>query len=324
MSVNKLSSALSLGKQTAKGTPAPAPLYRTPLKGGNPFNPEITVTIDEETGQDWASNAFREKVTIAGDVSLRGRAKLLGLLLLGALGIDTVTGEAAPYTHTFSAGPQTPWYTLWSELEQEIVQIQDARVESLTISFSENQPLEISVNYQAMGAKRIASIPVGGEDISADPMFTPAAGTFLASGYDANPVPVRIKQFSLEIARNPQVDHFSGSVLPGDIGLGRATFKPQITIVPEENMDDFWAMASGDPKGTDIVETMVTGAFDFTLKIDEGVTLQLKADSVPWSTSYPEADPSGGNAEIEYSADDMLGKGKSPIEIVLKNDVASY
>ena len=70
--LNKLISDIAIAKQKAKGQPAAAPEYITPLAGsGAVAGVEPSVTVDEETGQVYAINAYVEEVASGFDAPVR-------------------------------------------------------------------------------------------------------------------------------------------------------------------------------------------------------------------------------------------------------------
>lgn len=325
MALNSLLSDLAIAKQSAKGSPAAAPTYTFPLKDGTAASFDPTDTVDQETGQNYATSAYREEVAVGSDCALRAYPAPLGLLLLAAMGGITTTGESAPYTHSYTVADKTPWLTLFPKTDVDFVKIQDAKLDSMTISWSGNEPLLIETAFAGLSFTKLTARPAGGENVAGTEYITPASGTFKVAGSGSNPVAVNIREFSLEIARNVEALVCSGSPIPQDLSLGRASFATSITVVPEEDLSIFWEVATGTALGTEPSTVTIFGSFEIQLQIDENTSLLLSASRVPWKCEYPGADPAGGAIELSLSAEDILGDAEtSPVVIELKNSVASY
>lgn len=325
MTLNKLLTDQAVAVQTAKGTAAAAPAYVFPLKDGIAASFESKDTVDQETGQNYATAAYREEVAIGADCSLRAYPAVLGLLLYAALGADAVTGEIAPYTHDFTVADTTPWLTLFPKTDTDFVKITDAKVDTLKIGWSKNEPLLVEAAFAGLSYAKLSSRPSGGVDVSGTNYITPANGVFKVAGAGTSPVAVDITAFSLEIARGLSGVFCSGSPLPKSISMGRASFKPSITVMPENDLNLFWEIATGSALGTAPSTVTVKGSFEVTVQIDASTSLTISADYVPWKCEYPGADPAGGEIELSLTADDILGTASaSPVSIQLKNAVEEY
>lgn len=325
MALNSLLSDVALAKQTVKGTPATAPTYVMPLKDGQAASFEPTDTVDEETGQNYATSAYREEVAVGSDFAMRAYPGPLGLLLYAALGGITTVGSAAPYKHTFTVADRTPWLTLWPKTDVDFVQINDAKLDQLTVSFSGNEPLLVESTFAGLSFDKTGSRPAGGVNVAGLEYFTPASGVFKVAGAGSTPLEVAINNFSLAISRNLTSLFSSGTPLPSDLSLGRASFAPSITVRPEDDLSLFWEIATGSKLGTAPSTVTILGSFEIEVHIDDNTKLTLKADRVPWKCDYPGANPSGGAIELPLSADDILGNATtSPVSIELTNAVASY
>lgn len=329
--LNKLISNIALAKQTAKGQPATAPEYITPLVGsGAVAGVEPSVTIDEETGQVYAINAYVEEVASGFDVPVRAYPKTLGLLLYALMGTCASTSDTASggNKHVFTVDPKdmsTPWLTLWGNIETEEVMSSDAKVGALKISFDGNKPLEVSATIAALGVKlgTPAKRPEGGVDMAGLKYFTPANCEVKVDVGGASLETKKITAFSLEMSRNIEPEYFSGSPLPGDLAMGKFEAKPSFTTKPD-SLADFRKAVTGSVNGTDITPNVVEGSYSVKVTLDKW-SLTIEAKRVPFKVSWPDSDAGGGAVEVELAADNQLGTTtEGPITITLINDVAKY
>ena len=55
-------------------------------------------------------------------------------------------------------------------------------------------------------------------------------------------------------------------------------------------------------------------------------TLKVEAANVPFTADFPDVDPSGGAAEIEFSFDNigLASRSGSPVTVTIVNKVESY
>lgn len=332
MSLNKLISNLAIAEQTAQGTPATAPTYIVPLVGsGAVAGVSPTVTIDEETGQTYAINAYVEEVATGFDAPTRAYPPVLGLLLKGLLGTvkTTAAGDTGGlYKHVFTVSPTdmaTPWCTIWGNMESDEVKTTDAKVGAIKISFEGNKPLEIATTYAALGASfgADAARPRGGTEMTGMKYLTPNGCEVSLDVAGASLEARKITKFELEMSRNVNPEYFSGSPLPGDLSMGKFEGKTTITVKPS-NLDDFRKSITGKADGTTVLGDVVEGAFK--VKVKQGdASLEIEASRVPFAVNWPESDAGGGAVELELAADNLLGTYEAgPITITLTNDVVSY
>ena len=55
-------------------------------------------------------------------------------------------------------------------------------------------------------------------------------------------------------------------------------------------------------------------------------TLEIKADHIPFTAEFPEVDPSGSEATIQFTTDAAIvtSASESPVTVIIRNNVASY
>lgn len=327
--LNKLISDIAIAKQKAKGTPATAPEYITPLAGsGAVAGVEPTVTVDEETGQSYAINAYVEEVASGFDAPVRAYPKTLGLLLLGIMGTVTSSAKDGANEHIFTVDQKkqdTPWFTIWGNVENEEIASYDCKLSELEISFEGNKPLECAATFAALDVEFGKKRPVGGVPMAGLKYFTPAGCEVKFNVAGTVPKVRSVTKFSLKMSRNVEPEYFCGSPLPRDLAMGRFEASPSIAFKPD-NLKDVRAANTGAEDGARISGKLVEGSFSVLIKgKDEHESLLIEAWRVPFKVAWPESDAGGGAVEIEISADSVLGSyGQSPIKFTLVNDVAKY
>lgn len=327
--LNKLISDIAIAKQKAKGQPAAAPEYITPLAGsGAVAGVEPSVTVDEETGQVYAINAYVEEVASGFDAPVRAYPKTLGLLLLGILGTvkSTQVAEGTNHTHVFTVDPKsqdTPWFTLWGNIEKEEIASTDAKLSELEISFEGNKPLECAATFAAIGVEFGKKRPAGGTGMAGLKYFTPAGCEIKLDVAGQSLEARKITKFALKMSRNVEPEYFSGSPLPGDLAMGKFEAAPTFTLKPD-SLADVRKANTGSASGTAIGGEVVEGAF--SVKLTQGdFSLLIEANRVPFKVAWPESDAGGGAVELEVSAENLLGTyEEGPLKVTLVNDVAKY
>lgn len=329
--LNKLISSLAIARQSAQGAPATAPEYVLPLAGsGAVAGVDPKVTIDEETGQSYAINAYVEEVASGFDAPVRAYPKALGLLLYGLFGtcVTTEGTKGGTYVHAFTVDPVSqavPWFTLWGNIEDECVRSHDSKVGSLELSFDGNKPLEVASTLACLGVLfgGGAQRPAGGVDMAGLKYFTPANCSFKMDAAGATLQARKVTKFGLKMTRNVNPEYFSGSPLPSELSMGKFEAAPSFTLKPDD-LDDFRKAVTGSAAGTSVSADVITGSYELLLSLGD-FSLKVEGSKVPWKIAWPKSDAGGGAVELEVSADNQLGTATaSPIKVTLVNDVQSY
>ena len=304
-----------LGVQSAKGTPAPEATYRFGLTGGQVISAEIEEENLQPTGEDRLPEG-RERITVTPGAALELYAipKTLGVLLLGALG-SVETSGTGPYEHTFEASPDLPYLTVFGEHNNDAYTVEDARVDSLEISWDGSGSGEVTA--ELLGCKVGAGSWSHGEHEFSRRPLRGLGGEFTVDGATA-----RVMSGSVSIGNNLEPLHLSDVIEPDDVTLGNTEVEVSLTVAATDL--SLWRSvvmgsaagteASGEPFYGDAVLKLVAGE-------DESLTLNL-LDST-WVTEFPEADPDGGPVELELEGIALVND-QAAFSAVLENDVDSY
>lgn len=330
MSINTSIGLAGIALQADRDTPAAAPTYLHGLTGGSPFGASRSTAIDEVAcGTRSNLNAYVESVELSPSFETRAYADAFGLYLAAALGKDTVSGTAAPYTHSLEMGDSLPYLTLWGQVgTKDFTRVDGCKVGELELSFEGNQPLGATVTLMGIDAAMgLASIPGDAEPSCFDGYFVPTDGTFSIDTASATPAEAIVSSGSLTISNNVEATYGAGRVMPSEVNEGKLTVSGSVTVLPDD-MSLYRAMLTGSKTGTKPSGKVVYGSFRwvFTHSDNADWTMTVEATHVPFTADYVEVDPSGSAGEVEFSFDEALvtGRGQSPVKVTLVNGVKEY
>lgn len=308
-------------RQTAKGSAAANPTYQNGVKGGQIAQVEIEQDVEDLTsGKRVAGHANRTAAIPGADWTTRAWPDQIGLLLYLALGGYAVTGTG-PYEHVFTVGGSLPYATVWGTQDGNHFRLDDAKIDELGLSWDRNNPLEVGVTWIGTDLTPGVSDPTPATDVNCDTYLTPVGGTFQVDADGATPATAKVISGEFTIANGLVSDPISGAITPDDVDEARIDLGVSLTIKPD-NANLFRETVFGSAAGTDISETVVYGSLAITFT-DGTNTLLFEASRVPFLTSLPDVDPSGGPAEITLEGM-LLGCSNEAIEVTLTNSVADY
>lgn len=323
MGLNLALSVLGLAKQASKGAVVAQPAYVMPLLGGNAADFEPEQKLDELTsGTIESISGYRSGIGFGAAGKARAYAKILGLMLLGAMGSDTVTGTGS-FTHTYSFGIP-PWLTAWGQAgAANYVCLSDAMLDELTLSWEGTDPLEVEAVLLSCGLALPTTItPVADETFS--PYFVPIGGSFQLDAGGAVPVDAPLAGGEFKIGRGCEAFYASGSVLPSDIDPKALNLDVKLKVRAATDLAVWKTTLTGTPAGTTPSQTIVWGSYlvKFMCGADE---LTVKSQKCAFTCKFPEGDPKGGAPVLELTGLPVKKDAATPsLEVILKNTVASY
>lgn len=308
-------------RQTAKGSAAANPEYQNGVKGGQIAQVEITQDVEDLTsGKRVAGHANRTAAIPGAEWTTRAWPDQIGLLLYLALGGYAVTG-VGPYDHVFTVGGSLPYATVWGTLDGNHYRVDDAKIDELGLSWDRNEPLEVAVTWIGTDLTPGVVDPTPTTAVTCDTYLTPVGGTFKIDVDGATPVAAKVVGGEVTIANGLTSDPISGAITPDDVDEARIDLGSSLTVKPDD--PTLWReTVFGSAAGTDISETVVYGSLALTFT-DGTNTLLIEASRVPFLTSLPDVDPSGGPSEITLEGM-LLGCDEEAIEVTLTNSVADY
>ena len=324
MTMQSANTKVGFAKQSARGTAATNPTFDHGLASGG-----FTTTVEQEpaelaSGVRYRTHVDRTKVQPGFDMASRAFIKSIGLWLLGALGAVNTTG-AGPYVHTFTPGSALPWLTVWGWLDSTYYNAKDCIVESLELTWSETNPLEMNVSGSGGLINFSPTYTPGTSEVPAN-YLVPVGGTFKYDVDSATPVTGRIKGGSIKINNGLDSIMLSGSVVPDETFPNAMDLEVSLTVVPD-NLNDFRTILTGTSGGTVVQETPVYGSCELTFKEGNAGTGSLKVECLrlPFLTDFPEGNASGGPVEMELTGTPIMQTGGGvPISCVLTNGQTTY
>ncbi len=303
-----------LALQSAKETPATEAAYRFGLTGGQVVSAEIEEEALNPTGEQRIAEG-RERLTVQPGASLEMYAlpESLGLLLMGAFGGVSTDGPG-PYDHTFSPATSLPYLTVFGEHNSDGWSVEDARVDTLEISWDGTGSAEVSA--ELLG-RRITpgSWTYAAHEHSTAPLRG-VGGTFEVDGQAA-----RVMSGSLSIANNLEALVLSRDVQPDDVVVGGSEVTVSLTVAAE-SLDLWRSILTGSAGGTDPSETPFQADAKLTL-VSGTDSLEVDVTEGVWLAEFPEADPDGGPVELELEGI-VLENATAGITALLTNGVADY
>lgn len=326
MPIQEALSIVGLAKQAAKGTPTAEPTFVVGMRDGAAFKVDIDQELEELTldGARMASNANRLTVVPGQAYSLRAHPKPIGLYLYGALGAISTTGTG-PYTHVITPGVALPYLTAWGKFAGVLQRVQDAKIDELSFEWDKAGPVGVAVALLGGLLGFPASITPG-TDASQTNYFRAAGGTFKFDAPSGTAVTAPITGGKVTIANGVEPVILSASVVPDDVFEAGIVIGCELKLTPA-NLDDWRETVTGSAAGTTASEVVVDGAFEVKFILDANTSLMFASTSAAWMIDFPDADPSGGAAEITAVGELFIpvdGAAAAAFTATLVNDVASY
>ena len=342
MSVNVSIGLVGIAEQANKSTPATEPSYVHGLTGGSPFGFTRTVeALSVACGVRSKPGAYVSEAEVAPNYESYCYADALGLYLKAMLGVcETVagtgveegTGNGVPtgyYKHTFTMGDVLPYLTIFGQVgSNNITVAEGCKLSESEISFEGNGPLSMSTTWSGIGADfSKTSMPGELEPSCFDGQFMPTDCTFNISTDSTAASAAVITQGNFSFNNNVEGFRTIGQVIPSEVMEGALTAGCSVTVIPDD-LGLYRRMVTGSATGTEPSGKVVYGSVyaKFIHSDDQNMTLEFKADRVPFNADYFEVDPEGTAGEMEFSCDEIMSvdKDTSPITVTLVNQVASY
>ena len=326
--LNKALVLAGLAKQTAKGALATNPTFGFGVTGGKIIATGIKQGAAETTSGSLASSNV-DRTEVGGAVGFDSRAymKMLGLILLGLFGADTVTGTTPSFVHTFGLAASQPYLSAFESYNSILRALRDVKVTGLNMKWTGNDPVIITPT----GIGTVLSFPATfvptTNETGSESFLVPVGGTFQVAMVGATPATARITGGEIDIAFGTTPVFASGSIEADDPGAHNSMVATcKLTAIPDDLA--YWMqVVTGTANGTAVSPKAQYGSLSIGFK-DNGSTaggLVWTGSKVAFLAERPDVDPKGGNAEIALAGEAVMpSSGVAPLIPVLTNDVATY
>lgn len=322
MPLQKRIAGAGLSKQSGKGTPAGAATYALGVRGGSTLMVDLQQENDEITFSSRVS-AYDNRLSVTPGASIQTRLWPAsgGLLLYGALGAISTSG-AGPYTHTITPGATLPYLTHFGQLDTEYHKVADCKVNSLEIAWTERSPVEVAYELMGITYTGYTAAYTITNDESGNARFIPPAGTFQLDANATTPVTAKIIGGRVTINNNLVPIPLSAAITPDDVFEAEASLEVELRLMPTDTTE--WRkILTGTNVATTPTGVEIYGSFLTKFVIDANTECTLTSTRVAFLADYPEADPSGGPAELT-----VVGRIKKPagaaLTAIMKNATPTY
>lgn len=320
MAIQDRIAQIALSKQTALASPAASGTYQIGVSSGAVASLELSEdAFDMSWDQRLAEGHDRGEATPGSAFDTLAMPKSLGLMLLAALGSDTVTG-AGPYTHKFTHANVLPYLTVFARKDTEYFKVSDARMNELELAWEGTKAVTVKTSLVGCQYEFKGSTAYGAatDERPASGVLKGAGGTFTVDG--ANAI---IKGGSIKVANGVNAVFGSDSPTPKDVFPEMVKVSVSLTIVPADTTL-FRKVVTGSTSGSSVQALPKYGTVvcSFT---DGTNTLTFNGLNVKFLTSFPDTKASGGPVEVTLEGDCAVpAGGGEAFNLTLVNTVASY
>ncbi len=329
--INTSIGLIGLARQSDKRTPAAEPTFTHGLTGGKVFSLERSVAnASVSCGVRAGTDAYVESVKPGLDFDTYGYSDALPLYMLAAMGnISSTAGdEPGTFKHVVTLGDALPYLTFWGRIGSEYTRTDGCKVDQLELEFEGNKPLAFGITAIGMDAELgLAAIPGDPDPSCFDGYYVPTGGTFKVDTASGTPALAPVKAGSLTLANSCAADQLAGEVMPGDVEEGKLVVSGSVTTKPDD-LAQYRKMVTGSETGTKPSGKMVYGSFEWVFEHSKNPKHKLTISSgrVPFTAEFPEVNPDGGGAEVEYKFDDIGvdSPNGSPVVVTIVNETESY
>lgn len=325
MPLNKGLQVAGIAKQTAKGSIAANPTFAHGVGGGVVGGIEITQERSPLTSASRATPYLERNESAGGGGSypFRAHPKSIGLYLFAALGAKGVTG-AGPYVHTITDSTSLPYLTLFGKYGGSIIHaIQDCRVDELSFTWDEAGTVVVDVSIMGTTPNFSATFTPGTDDTN-QPYFQAAGGTYKLDITSGTPVTARVKGGKITIKNSVEPVRLSASIIPNEQYEGNVEIDWELTVVTDTDLAEWRKIVTGSGSGATISQVPVTGSAEVTF-VNGTDSLKFESLRVGFNTTFPEADPAGGAAELVLAGMAVQPlAGGAALTAVLTNGQATY
>lgn len=309
---------VGVAKQTAKGTPAAAPIYKFPFTGGN-IGPDRSIgRLSETDSSRDRGTAYVQRQSVSGTPEVYVRDSSIGMLLLGAMGADSVTG-ATNFVHTFTTSALLPYMTFWKNTGDLVYdRYQDVFISSLAIRADAGNPLVASFGVQGLATTFASVDPAPATPLTKGAVYNyNEAAVTLGGGATSS-----ISSFELSIENNVNIQQ-TDDVTGYDVIAGTREVSLGFDMIFESDVE-YRKFHTGTGAGTAVSSSIFTTSASFTFTKGVNNEISFTFPVVAYEEFPVEPQPGGDPFVVPVRASIEPVVGSSVLTAVLKNQVATY
>ncbi len=335
MAINPSIGLAGIALQSALGAPAAAPTFVHGLTGGSPFGMSRSIANTAVAcGSRAPSDARVESIEITPSIQSLCYPDVLGLYLYLALG-NVVSKECADenlkgyYTHTFTMGASIPYATLWSQVGvNNFTRAVDCKLSTMQLTATGNDHLAMQADFRGCdGAVGIDSMPGNTAASCFNGKYTTTDCDFQLDTASETPAAALVAEASFTVENNVTDLSCLGRSTPRDVAEGACSIGVSVTTIPND-ITPYKKMATASETATAVSSKVVLGSVHarFYHTDDPNMTLDIAVSHIPFTADFPEVDPEGNEATIQFTSDASIIKaaGESPITVTIVNKTKSY
>lgn len=332
MSLNPSIGLAGIAVQASRDVHAAQPAYLHGLTGGSPFGVSRTIAnTSVACGTRAPSDARVDSIEVTPSIQSLCYPDALGLYLLAAMGDvkSEPSGQDGYYKHTFTMGQSIPYVTIWSQIGADNFTRSDGcKCGQLQLSATGNEHLAMQADFQGIDAEvGIDSIPGSVEASCFGGKYTTTDCNFMLDTAGSSPAEALVSEASFTFDNNLTSLTSIGRVTPREVAEGRLSVGVSVTTIPDD-IGDYKKVVTGSASSTKLSGKVVMGSVyaKFFHTDDPKMTLEVKVDHCPFTAEFPEVDPEGSEATIQFQTDNAIiaTAGESPVTVTLVNKTESY
>lgn len=332
MALNPSIGLAGIAFQTDRDTAATEPTFVHGLTGGSPFGASRSIANTAVAcGNRAPSDARVDSIEITPSVQALCYPDTIGAYLYAALGkVETTAASTAGYyKHVFTMGSTIPYATIWSQVGVDnFTRADGCKCGTLELTATGNEHLAMQADFQGIDAEiGIDAIP---GDVSASCFggkYTTTDCVFKIDASGETPAEALVSEGSFTFENNLSALTSLGRVTPREIAEGNLSAGCSVTTIPDD-ITEYKKLMTGSADSTAITGKVVLGSVyaKFYHTEDTNMTLEIEVNHCPFTAEYPEVDPEGNEATIQFTTDAAIiaAAGESPVTVTLVNKVASY
>lgn len=333
MALNPSIGLAGIAIQRDRDAVAAEPTFMHGLTGGTPFGMSRSLAnTPVACGNRAPSDVRVDSVEFSPSIQSLCYPDVFGAYLYAALGhveSTPVPDKSGYHKHIFTMGADIPYLTVWGQIGTDgFVRADGCKVNTLELTATGNEHLAMSAELMGIGGEvGIKSIPGNKEPSCYGGKYTTTDCEFKLDAAGESPKDALVAEAGFTIGNNCAGMSSLGRAMPRDISTGNMSVGVKVTTIPD-NLKEYQKMVTGSESVTKVSSKVVMGSvhakFHHTDDVEQ--TLEIDVKHCPFTADFPEVDPEGNEATIEFSCDTAIIKAaaESPITITLVNKVQSY